>query len=185
MESEFFTLVVIPLLIFLARIADVSINTLRIIFVLHGKKFVATLLGFFESFIWLLAISQIFQNLTSWVTYLAYAGGFASGIYVGMLIEEKLAIGKVIIRVITQKSAEELIGFFNQQGFRYSFVDAESDQGSVNIIFTVIKRESIEQVIGQIKKYNPNAFYTIEGVKKVSDDIVGDERGFSFKRKLV
>ncbi len=84
---------------------DVSINTIRIIFMLQSKKAISTFLGFFESLIWILAISQIFQNITSWPTYLAYASGFASGIFVGMIIEEKLAIGRVVVRVITRQPA--------------------------------------------------------------------------------
>ncbi len=79
-DPEFFGYIILPLLIFLARIMDVSINTMRIIFMLNGKKFISTILGFFEALIWLIAISQIFQNLDSVITYLAYAGGFAAGI---------------------------------------------------------------------------------------------------------
>lgn len=182
-DPEIFSLVVLPILIFLARITDVSINTLRIIFMLHGKKFISTVFGFFESLIWLTAISQIFQNLDSPITYLAYAGGFATGILVGMLIEEKLALGRVIVRVITRVSAEDLIRYFQKHKYRYSSVDAISDEGQVNIIFTVIKREKLKDTIKIIKSYNPQAFYTVEGVKKVSDDEIADERGFSFSRK--
>jgi uncharacterized protein YebE (UPF0316 family) len=182
-DPEMFSLVVLPILIFLARITDVSINTLRIIFMLHGKKLISTVFGFFESLIWLIAISQIFQNLDSAVTYLAYAGGFATGILVGMLIEEKLALGRVIVRVITRVSAEDLISYFDKNSYRYSYVDAFSDEGEVNIIFTVIKRDKLKETIKIIKSYNPQAFYTVEGVKKVSDDEIADERGFSFRKK--
>jgi len=84
-SPELLNLLIIPFLIFIARVFDVSINTLRIIFMLNGKKYSASFLGFFESMIWLLAISQIFQNLGSWQTYIAYAGGYACGIFVGML----------------------------------------------------------------------------------------------------
>lgn len=179
-----FNYIVLPILIFLARIMDVSINTVRIIFMLHGKKFLATFLGFFESLIWLLAISQIFQNLSSWPTYVAYAGGFASGILVGMLIEEKLAIGRVVIRIITQKPADELIDFLKARNFRYANVDAISEVGKVNILFTVIKRDDLSSAISMIKQFNPNAFYTVEGVKRVSDDDVSDERGFGFRKRF-
>tara|TARA_Y100001972_G_C7665917_1_gene336647 strand:- start:819 stop:1415 length:597 start_codon:yes stop_codon:yes gene_type:complete len=180
-----FKFVVLPLLIFLARIMDVSINTIRIIFMLHSKKLLSTVLGFFEALIWLLAISQIFQNLSSWPTYIAYAGGFASGILVGMLIEEKLAIGRVVVRVITRQPAEELIKYFEKNSYRYSSVDAISDEGEVNILFTVIKREDLKSTVQEIKRFNPKAFYTVEGVKKVSDDDISDEKGFSFRKNLM
>ncbi len=180
-----FKFIVLPILIFIARIMDVSINTMRIIFMLHSKKLLSTVLGFFEALIWLLAISQIFQNLSSWPTYFAYAGGFASGILVGMLIEEKLAIGRVVVRVITRQPAEELIKYFEKNSYRYSSVDAISDEGEVNILFTVIKREDLKTTVQEIKRFNPKAFYTVEGVKKVSDDEISDEKGFGFRKNLM
>ena len=180
-----FKFIVLPILIFMARIMDVSINTMRIIFMLHSKKLLSTVLGFFEALIWLLAISQIFQNLSSWPTYIAYAGGFASGILVGMLIEEKLAIGRVVVRVITRQPAEELIKYFEKNSYRYSSVDAISDEGEVNILFTVIKREDLKSTVQEIKRFNPKAFYTVEGVKKVSDDGISDEKGFGFRKNLM
>lgn len=180
-----FQYLVLPILIFLARIMDVSINTVRIIYMLHSKKFLATFLGFFEALIWLLAISQIFQNLSSWPTYLAYSGGFASGILVGMLIEEKLAIGRVVVRIITRKPADDLVRYFSEQNYRYSSVDAISDEGEVNILFTVIRREDLKTTIEAIKSFNPQAFYTVEGVKRVSDDEISDEKGFSFRKHFI
>lgn len=178
-------LVILPIFIFLARIVDVSINTVRIIYMLHGKKWLSTMLGFFEALVWLVAIGQIFQNLQNWQTYFAYAAGFGSGIYVGMLIEDKLAIGRVVVKVITSKPASaELINFFNTSRYRYSVVDAHSDLGEVHLIYAVIKREKLKEVINTVKAYNPSAFYTVEGVKRVSDDEIADERGFLFRKKL-
>lgn len=184
LEPFVFHYFVLPAFIFMARIMDVSINTVRIIFMLHGNKTLATFLGFFESLIWLLAISQIFQNLSSWPTYLAYASGFASGILVGMLIEEKLAIGRVVIRIITQMPADELIAYLKEKKFRYASVDAVSEEGKVNILFTVIKREDLPSTLTTVKRFNPNAFYTVEGVKRVSDDEITDERSFGFRKRL-
>jgi uncharacterized protein YebE (UPF0316 family) len=183
-SPDLFHFVVLPLLIFLARITDVSINTVRIIFMLNGRKFISTLLGFMESMIWILAISQIFQNLNSVTTYFAYAGGFASGIFVGMLIEEKLAIGSVVVRVITSMPANELIDHLKTSGFRYWSLDADSEEGRVNVLFTVVKREVLKETISIIKEHNPNAFYTVEGVKKVSDGENPAEGGFSSGRRF-
>ena len=90
-SESIFSYVLLPLLIFLARITDVSINTIRIIYVLGGRRATATILGFFESFIWLMAIRQIFEHLDNWICYVAYPGGFAMGILVGMMIEERIA----------------------------------------------------------------------------------------------
>src|SRR5512136_2996901 len=92
-NSDTFSYVIMPLLIFLARICDVSIGTMRIIFVSKGKKNIAPILGFFEVLIWITAISKIMQNLDDYINYVAYAAGFATGNLVGMILEEKLAMG--------------------------------------------------------------------------------------------
>jgi uncharacterized protein YebE (UPF0316 family) len=142
---------------------------------MHGKKLLAPLLGFFEAFIWLLAIRQIITNIDAFYSYFAYAGGFATGTFLGMVIEEKLALGRVVVRVITQNPAEQLTAFLKEKGYRYSNLDAESNDGKVNVLFTVVKRDELPTYINIIKKYNPQAYYTVESVKKVSDDDVFDQ----------
>ncbi|AFL84054.1 hypothetical protein Belba_1435 [Belliella baltica DSM 15883] len=167
---ELFNYVIMPLLIFLARVTDVSINTLRIMFMLNGKKKIAPILGFFEALIWLLAIGQIFQNINNPMSYLAYAGGFAMGTFVGMTIEEKLALGRVLVRVITPTPMPELIEYMKEKNFRFTSVGAEGRFGKVNLLFTVMKRDALTEFVGKVKAFNDKAFYTIESVKRVSED---------------
>ncbi|WP_200974615.1 DUF2179 domain-containing protein [Echinicola sp. 20G] len=169
-DNEVFSYVVMPLLIFFARVCDVSINTLRIMFVLNGKKNVAPILGFFEALIWLLAIGQIFQNIDNPLSYLAYAGGFGAGTYIGMVIEEKLALGRVLVRVITKDPMPELIDFMKERDFRFTNVGAEGRYGKVNLLFTVMKRDVLKEYIAKVKEVNDKAFYTIESVKRISED---------------
>ncbi|MCH7411767.1 DUF2179 domain-containing protein [Belliella sp. DSM 111904] len=171
-SSEVFNYLIMPLLIFFARVSDVTINTLRIMFMLNGKKKVAPVLGFFEALIWLLAIGQIFQNINNPMSYFAYAGGFAMGTYVGMTIEEKLALGRVLVRVITPAPMPELIDYMKDQNFRFTNVGAEGRYGKVNLLFTVMKRDALPEFVSKVKKLNQNAFYTIESVKRVSEDDV-------------
>lgn len=169
-SEEVFLYLILPLLIFFARIIDVSIATLRIMFVMAGRKTVAPLLGFFESFIWLVAISQIFQNIDNLISYLAFATGYASGTLVGMLIEEKLALGNVVVRVITSREATDLVDYFRENNFYYTNIPAFGREGKVNILFMVIKRSQLHQILNTIKQFNPRAFYTVESVKKVRDE---------------
>lgn len=169
-SEELFNYFIMPLLIFLARVTDVSINTLRIMFMLNGKKKIAPILGFFEAFIWLLAIGQIFQNINNPMSYLAYAGGFGMGTFVGMTIEEKLALGRVLVRVITPSSMPDLIDYMKEKNFRFTSVGAEGRFGKVNLLFTVMKRESLTEFIGKVRAFDDKAFYTIESVKRVSED---------------
>jgi len=107
-SDHIFRLVIIPVLIFLARIMDVSIGTMRVIFVSRGFKFYAALCGFFEVLIWIIAITQIIKNLNNPLYYIAYAGGFATGNFIGMVLEEKIALGTVLLRIVVPHEIEEL-----------------------------------------------------------------------------
>jgi uncharacterized protein YebE (UPF0316 family) len=168
--KEVFDYLIMPLLIFCARVMDVSINTLRIMFVLNGKKKIAPILGFFEAMIWLLAIGQIFQNINNPMSYVAYAGGFAMGTFVGMTIEEKLALGRVLVRVITPEPMPDLIEYMKDRNYRFTSVGAEGRYGKVNLLFTVMKREDLQKYIEKVRTLNDKAFYTIESVKRISED---------------
>ena len=168
-DTEVFHWVLVPLLIFLARIADVSISTIRMMMVINGRKELAPFIGFFESLIWLIAIGQILQNVGSVVTYLAYAGGFATGTYVGMRIEERMALGKVIVRIITQRDATALLDAIRKAQYRLTVVQAEGAYGSVSLIFTVINRRQLPALTRTIHTHNPKAFYTIENVRFASE----------------
>ena len=168
-DKNIFAYVILPLLIFLARITDVSINTIRIIYVLGGRRLTATLLGFFEAFIWLMAIRQIFEHLDNWICYFAYPAGFATGIFVGMIIEERIAYGKVIVRIITRKDVLALIQYLNAQHFRYTHVNAEGPDGHENLVFTVLERESLEGLLLALKDMLPTAFYTVEKVNRAAE----------------
>lgn len=170
--------VIIPLLIFLARIGDVSISTIRIIFVMNGKRNIAPFLGFFEALIWLLAIGQIISNIDNVFSYIAYASGFAVGTYVGMYMEEKLAIGRVVLRLITKEPVHEFLTYLRANDYRYSILDAQGKKGKVNVVFLVLKREKLIDLTAAINEYHPNAFYTIEGVKMVKEhDMTDNSRG--------
>jgi uncharacterized protein YebE (UPF0316 family) len=170
-HSEIFKLIVIPLLIFLARICDVTLDTARIIYVSRGMKLLAPLIGFFEVLIWLLSITQIMNNLTNVVYYIAYAGGFAMGNFIGIYIEERMAIGTVVIRIITQKDASKLVEFLKGDGYGVTYIDAQGTLGPVKIVFTIIKRRDASRVIGIIRKFNPMAFFTIEDIRSVREGV--------------
>ncbi len=170
-NSPFFALVVIPLLIFVSRIVDVTFGTLRIIFVSRGLPYFAAFVGFFEVLIWIVAIGQVMQNLTNWVTYVAYAFGFSAGNFVGVVIERKLAMGNLIVRIITRREADELVKFLWKSGYGVTSVDARGETGPVKVIFTIVKRKKLPEVIEIIKRYNPNAFYSIEDVRFVNETL--------------
>ncbi|MBB6611729.1 DUF2179 domain-containing protein [Pontibacter sp. Tf4] len=177
--------VLIPLLIFLARIMDVTLGTLRIVFISKGDKMIAPALGFLEVLIWLVAITQVMQNLNNVASYLAWAGGFATGNFLGLRIEQKLALGQMVVRVITVDSAHNLIERLKGHGYRLTCVDARGTRGKVNLLFMIVKRKKLNHVLDIIREYNPQAFYTIEDVRSVSDYSLPQEeskRGLNFRR---
>jgi len=177
-SETLFSFVILPVLIFLARICDVSINTIRIIYMLGGRRYTSTVLGFFESFIWLMAIRQIFSHLDNWVCYIAYPAGFASGIFIGMIIEERIAYGKVIVRIITRKDVQVLLNYLTEQSFRFTRVNAEGPNGHENLVFTVVERENLDMLIEKLRAILPTAYYTIEKVKEAGEgSIFPAERG--------
>jgi|SRR5659263_50638 len=182
-SSETFSLIVLPLLIFTARVLDMTLDTLRIIFISRGRKFLATFFGFFEIIIWLFAIGQIMQNLTNITYYLAYAGGFATGVFVGISIEEKIAMGTVVVKVITKKEAVELVEYLKLEGYGVTSFDGQGATGQVKLIYSTIKRKDVDNVIGIIKRFNPKAFFSIEEVRLANEGIfppIKTQSGISF-----
>jgi uncharacterized protein YebE (UPF0316 family) len=170
-DSNIFSYILMPVLIFLARICDVSIGTMRIIFVSKGKRNIAPILGFFEVLIWITAISKIMQNLDNYVNYVAYAAGFATGNYVGMIIEEKLAMGILMIRVFSQSRGTDLVQNLNSNGYGATVVEAMGAREEVQLIYTIVNRNELPNALEIINHFNPKAFYTIEDIKAVSEGI--------------
>lgn len=170
-DSSLFTYAILPALIFLSRLIDVTIGTLRIIMVSKGQKSWAPILGFFEVLIWLIAISKIFQNLDNWICYVTYAAGFATGNYIGLLLEEKLAVGIVKIQIITRKKAGKLIKNLAAAGYGITHHEAEGSSETVSIIYSIINRSEIQKVEEIVNSTNPKAFYSVEDVKSVNKGI--------------
>lgn len=170
-NSGWYTWVILPVLIFCARVIDVSFGTLRIVYISKGRRYIAPLLGFIEILIWLLAIGQIFKNLNNVACYIAYAAGFATGNYVGIWIENKLALGTQVLRIITSRDATELTTSLKSKGYGITLVDAEGAKGPVKIIFTIIKRKDFSEVVKLIQTYNPKSFYSVEDVRLAKEGI--------------
>jgi len=184
LNSAFYAWLILPLLIFLARVADVSIGTIRLIFISRGLKYLAPVVGFFEILIWLLAIGQIMKNLSNPVCYIAYAGGFAMGNFVGMWIAERLSLGVVLIRVVTKKDAAELVEYLKSADYGVTSVDGHGTAGQVKVVFTIVPRREVKSVADIINKFNPKAFYSIEEVGFVEKGIFPPRQIGSFSNYL-
>ncbi len=157
--------VLLPLLICCSRIADVTLGTLRIVYVSKGMRNFAAIAGFFEVTIWVIAVGQIVQHLDSIVTVFAYATGYTIGNYVGIMVEEKVCVGNVLLRAFVRKDAEILAERLSRAGCGVTRVLAQGAFGAVDILFTVIRRKEYRKVINVIKEFNPETTYTVEDIR--------------------
>jgi Uncharacterized protein conserved in bacteria len=155
----------LPVVIFFGRICDVTLGTLRIIFVSKGERYKAPVVGFFEVFIWVFIISQIFAHANGLVSYLAYAGGYAAGNFIGILVENKIAFGYVLFRVYSKKDGHQLAQLLNHENFGSTFIKGEGVISEVDIVETVVSRKSQQQVKKIIDNFDPSAFYLIEDIR--------------------
>jgi uncharacterized protein YebE (UPF0316 family) len=170
-DSNLFVWIGMPLLIFFARMVDVSLGTLRIIFVSRGKRHIAPLLGFVEVFIWIAVVAQIVRGANDLVTYLAYAAGFAAGNFVGMYIEDRLAIGIQVLRIIVPDGGDQLATHLSMAGYGITCVDGQGANGPIKLIYTVVKRKDLSNVLSLINQTHPHAFLTIEDVRSTQEGV--------------
>lgn len=159
--------VIIPGLIFLARLLDVSMATVRHILANKGMRKAVPIIGFFEVLIWLVAITQVMQNLNNIASYLGWAFGFSAGTYLGIVIEEKLALGYQIVRIFTQESSPDIPDILRKQHFGVTTVAARGARGPVDLVFVVTRRSRLPILLNTLKTHAPNLFFTIEDVRKV------------------
>lgn len=155
----------LPLVIFFGRICDVTLGTLRIIFVSKGERYKAPIVGFVEVFIWVVIISQIFSHANSIIAYLAYAAGYAAGNYVGILVENRIAFGYQLLRVYTKKDGAALTKSLNKRNIGATFIRGEGAVSEVHIVEIVIARKSLGEVIDIISAFDPEVFYLIEDIR--------------------
>jgi uncharacterized protein YebE (UPF0316 family) len=168
---EFYAWIVLPFIVFFARVVDVSLGTLRIIYTSRGKRDIASMLGFVEVFIWIVVVSQIVGNVHSLPAYIAYAAGFATGTFVGMKIEERLALGTLVLRIILTQGGDEMAQSLRLAGYGVTIVYGEGAAGEVKLLYTVIKRRDLEEVAGIIHANNPKAFFSVEEVRLAESGI--------------
>lgn len=152
------------LVIFALRIVDVSFGTLRIVMLVRGKRYLAGVLGFTESLIWLYAFTQVVTNLDSPVKMVAFAGGFAAGTMMGSTIERWLALGSSMMRIVTAVDSPPVAPHLRDKGYQVTVVNAEGRSGDVRIAFSVIPRRRVNEVMKLVQEVNPQAFVSFEEV---------------------
>ena len=151
-----------PLVIFCLRIVDVSMSTIRILLAVRGYKVIVPILGFFEVLVWMFAVGNAIRFLDSGWHLLGYAGGFATGNVVGMLIEERLAIGFATIRIVSTHAGVEMADALRNIGFGVTEFGGQGRDGRVEVVYTVCMRRDIERVVDEVERWDDHAFITVE-----------------------
>jgi uncharacterized protein YebE (UPF0316 family) len=165
-------------LIFFARITDVSIGTIRIILIARGYRKLAPICGFFEVIIWLIAMSQVLKNLNNYYSYIVYGAGFATGNYVGMKLESIIAIGYQAIRIITTEKILSLPLVLRQAGYGVTTIKGMGAKGEVTIIYTIVPRKMINQALKIIDTLEPSAFIAIEDIRSTDKGFFSNKKSF-------
>ena len=170
-DSGVFHWVILPPLIFFARVLDVSMATMRIILIARGRRGIVPIIGFFEVFIWISVMSQLMSRVDNPFYMVAYSAGFATGNYLGMVIENKLAIGKACIRMISGNDLLALVNALRKEGFGVTVADGWGSKGPVKIMYTIVRRKEIPIAVQIIHSYDEKAFYTVEDVRDAREGV--------------
>ncbi len=161
----------IPVLIFFARICDVSLGTVRMMLVVSGHRWISSILGFFEVTIWVFAVGGAIKYLEHPLAVLGYAGGFSAGVLVGMFIEDRLAFGLRMIRVICTDQSINVAEKLREAGYRVTRLDGSGKSGPVEISFLVVRRRKLNEVRDLIRECAPEAFVTVERVDRATGEL--------------
>ncbi|MEX2570350.1 MAG: DUF2179 domain-containing protein [Gemmatimonadota bacterium] len=165
-----------PLVIFFLRIIDVSLATLRMLLAVRGVKSVAPIIGFFEVLVWILAVGTVIQHLDSPLHLIGYAGGFAIGTYVGLLVEERMAFGMATIRVVSRYGGVELAEALRERGFGVTEFAGQGKEGKVEVVDAVLRRRDLPAVMREVDFWDPEAFVTVQEPRTI-------RRGWLFQKR--
>ncbi len=156
-----------PLVIFLLRIVDVGLSTIRILLAVRNRHKLVPVIGFFEVLIWVFAAGNAIRHLDSAWHILGYAAGFSAGTLVGLRLEAKLAIGLATMRIITTHMGAALADGLRQLGCGATEVLGQGRHGPVQIVFSTVPRRRIPDVIAEVERWDPQAFITVEEPREI------------------
>jgi uncharacterized protein YebE (UPF0316 family) len=151
--------------IFVLRVSDMSLDTLRMLFVMRGRKPVAWVLGFCQSVIFVVAITTVLANLNNILNVIGYAAGFATGNVVGMLIEERLAIGHILLSIISSSRGSAIAECLREGGYAVTEIPARGKDGMVTLLNCNVLRKNVDGVRQLVKNVDDEAFITADDVR--------------------
>lgn len=152
------------LLIFALRVCDMSMDTLRVMSMVRGKRIRASLFGLVEAGVFIMAIAKVLSPPIRPLEMAGYAAGFAAGTFIGMTLAQRLTTNHVLFRVLSPKHGEAICWSLRDAGFAVTCVEAEGKSGPVPILWTVINRKNGERLIALVRKLDPKAFIVSEPI---------------------
>ena len=165
-----------PVIVFLLRATDVTMATVRMLLIVRGHRMLAPVIGFFEILIWVMAVGIVVQHLTSPLHVVGYAAGFATGNYLGLRLEGRLALGLATIRTMVRTGGAELAGELRDQGFGVTETLGRGREGTVEVLYSVIPRKDVHRALKVIDAHAPGSFVVV-------DEPRGVHRGWLFSRR--
>jgi len=160
---------ILALLIFCLRVADVTLGTIRTLSIVRGYIGLSMVLGFVEVSLWVIAISQVLARINeSWILVIAYAGGFAAGNGVGILIERKIALGTAVVRIISEQSGPEIAKALRADGRTVTTFAGEGGHGPVTLVYVASPRKAIRSILKRASEIDPDLFFVTEGAHETS-----------------
>jgi uncharacterized protein YebE (UPF0316 family) len=160
-------------MIFFLRVCDVSMGTIRTIYTLHGRKLLATGIGFIEVTIFIYAITQVMKNLNDPILMIAYSGGFAAGTYVGLLLEEKFAIGYAQLRIISRDKGEQIARCLWARDFGATVLRGHGKEGEVDLLFSIVPRKNLRECVSIASGVDDQSFVAIADSRYVYRGHIG------------
>jgi uncharacterized protein YebE (UPF0316 family) len=162
----------VAILIFLLRIVDVSLGTMRTIWMVHGRRRWAVVLGFFEVLIWVVAIAQVVHRVDD-APWLApfYAGGFAAGVAVGMTLERRVSARRYVVRIISKSHGTEIARALHGRGHVLATFPGETRDGRVNLVYVTARGHGVEDVLDLARTVDPEMFFLVEAATEWSDNV--------------
>ncbi len=155
----------VPLVIFLIRVGDMSLDTMRVLLVVRGRRLPAWLVGFLQSSLWVVAVTTVLSNLDNLWNIVGYAAGFATGSVVGMLIDERLAIGHGNLRIISSRRGSALAEAIRSSGYAVTELSGRGKDGMVSILTSSVRRRDIDRLRKEVLAIDPDSFLTVEEVR--------------------
>ena len=156
---------ILILTIFVLRVGNMALDTLRVLYIVRGRRLAVWMLGFAQSVLWISAITFALSSLDNVWSIIAYAAGFATGNIVGMQIEERLAIGHAHMRIISSNLGSAIVETLRTAGFAVTEMAGRGKDGTVSVISCGVKRRDIGPARRSINEIDPDAFITVEDMR--------------------